>query len=96
MKKAFLVPGIIFIIISVMAFLVGGLFWYASNHTLDGSAGLYATQRGKMIKAFILGLILLIVGILASMRSLFVLTGQYGNWEKKQEDLHAGSKKDTN
>lgn len=63
MKKAFLVPGIIFIIISVMAFLVGGLFWYASNHTLDGSAGLYAKQRGKMIKAFILGIILLIVGI---------------------------------
>ena len=63
MKKAFLVPGIIFIIISVMAFLVGGLFWYASNHFLDGSAGLYANQRGKMIKAFILGIILLIVGI---------------------------------
>ena len=63
MKKAFLVPGIIFIIISVMAFLVGGLFWYASNHTLDGYAGLYANQRGKMIKAFILGIILLIVGI---------------------------------
>ena len=63
MKKAFLVPGIIFIIISVMAFLVGGLFWYASNHTLDGSAGLYANQRGKMIKAFILGIILLLVGI---------------------------------
>ena len=41
-------------------------------------------------------IIMLIVGILASMRSLFVLTGQDGNWEKKQEDLHAGSKKDTN
>ena len=41
-------------------------------------------------------IIMLIVGILASMRSLFVLAGQYGNWEKKQEDLHAESKKDTN
>lgn len=63
MKKAFIVLGIIFIIIGVIAFLVGGLFWYASNHTLDGSAGLYAQQRGMMLKAFILGIILLLVGI---------------------------------
>ncbi|MGN0650653.1 MAG: hypothetical protein ACI4KM_09480 [Oscillospiraceae bacterium] len=63
MKKTFFILGIIFIIISVIAFLIGGLFWYAGNHTLDGSAGLYAQQRGIMIKAFILGLILLVIGV---------------------------------
>lgn len=63
MKKAFIVLGIIFIIISVIAFLIGGLFWYAGNHTLDGSAGLYAHQRGIMMKAFLLGIILLVVGV---------------------------------
>lgn len=47
-------------------------------------------------------IIMLVIGILASMRSLFVLTGQYGNSGSKeketpaeQEDIHAGSKKDT-
>ena len=47
-------------------------------------------------------IIMLVIGILASMRSLLVLTGQYGNSgsrEKEtpaeQEDIHAGSKKDT-
>ncbi|WP_432649256.1 hypothetical protein [Huintestinicola sp.] len=63
MKKTFFVLGIIFIIISVIAFLIGGMFWYASNHTLDGSAGLYADQRGIMMKAFLLGIILLVVGV---------------------------------
>lgn len=43
MKKTFL--GIIFIIISVIVFLIGGLFWYVSNHTLDGPAGLYGQQH---------------------------------------------------
>lgn len=63
MKKTFFVLGIIFIIISVIAFLIGGVFWYASNHTLDGDAGLYAQQRGIMAIAFIVGIILLVVGI---------------------------------
>ena len=47
-------------------------------------------------------IIMLVIGILASMRSLLVLTGQYGdNGSKKeetpadQEDIHEGSKKDT-
>lgn len=47
-------------------------------------------------------IIMLVIGILASMRSLLVLTGQYGNSGSKeketpaeQEDIHAGSKKDT-
>ena len=62
MKKAFFVTGIIFIIISVIAFLIGGLFRYAANHSLDGYAGLYSHQRGIMVKAFILGIILLVVG----------------------------------
>ena len=46
-------------------------------------------------------IIMLVIGILASMRSL-VLTGQYGNNGSKkeetpadQEDIHEGSKKDT-
>ena len=47
-------------------------------------------------------IIMLVIGILASMRSLFVLPGQYGNNGSKkeetpadQEDIHEGSKKDT-
>ena len=47
-------------------------------------------------------IIMLVIGILASMRSLLVLTGQYGSSGSKeketpaeQEDSHAGSKKDT-
>ena len=47
-------------------------------------------------------IIMLVIGILASMRSLLVLTGQYGNNGSKkeetpedQEDIHEGSKKDT-
>lgn len=47
-------------------------------------------------------IIMLVIGILASMRSLLVLTGQYGSNGSKeketpaeQEDIHAGSKKDT-
>ena len=63
MKKTFFVPGIIFIIIGVIAFLIGGLFWYASNHTVDGSAGLYVHQRRIMMTAFLLGIILLVVGV---------------------------------
>ena len=62
MKNTFFVLGIIFIIISVIAFLIGGMFWYAGNHTLDGSAGLYAHQCGIMMKAILLGIILLVVG----------------------------------
>lgn len=62
MKKTFL--GIIFIIISVIAFLIGGLFWYVSNHTLDGPAGLYGQQRAVMMAAIFLGIILLVVGVL--------------------------------
>ena len=47
-------------------------------------------------------IIMLVIGILASMRSLLVLTGQYGNNGSKieeppadQEAIHEGSKKDT-
>ena len=47
-------------------------------------------------------IIMLVIGILSSMRSLLVLTGQYrNNGSKKeetpadQEDIHEGSKKDT-
>ena len=47
-------------------------------------------------------IIMLVIGILASMRSLLVLTGQYGSSGSKeketpaeQEDIHEGSKKDT-
>ena len=47
-------------------------------------------------------IIMLVIGILASMRSLLVLTGQYGSSGSKeketpaeQEDIYAGSKKDT-
>ncbi len=47
-------------------------------------------------------IIMLVIGILASMRSLLVLTGQYGNNGSQkeetpadQEDIHEGSKKDT-
>lgn len=47
-------------------------------------------------------IIMLVIGILASMRSLLVLTGQYGSSGSKeketpaeQEDIHARSKKDT-
>ena len=47
-------------------------------------------------------IIMLVIGILASMRSLLVLTGQYGNNGSKkeetpadQEDIHEGSKKNT-
>lgn len=47
-------------------------------------------------------IIMLVIGILASMRSLLVLTGQYGSNGSKeketpaeQEDIHAESKKDT-
>ncbi|MGN0799175.1 MAG: hypothetical protein ACI4NU_01955 [Christensenellales bacterium] len=63
MKKTLFVLGIIFIIISVIAFLIGGFFCYVSNHTLDGSAGLYAQQRAIIVKAIILGIILLVVGV---------------------------------
>ena len=47
-------------------------------------------------------IIMLVIGILASMRSLLVLTGQYGSSGSKkeetpaeQEDIHAGSRKNT-
>ena len=63
MKNTFCVLGIIFIIISVIAFLIGVMFWYVGNHTLDGSAGLYANQRGIMMKTILLGIILLVVGV---------------------------------
>lgn len=69
MKKTFFVLGIVFIIISVVAFLIGGVFWYASNHTLDGPAGLYAHQHGIMMKAFLLGVILLVAGVVLLMIS---------------------------
>ena len=62
MKKTFL--GIIFIIISVISFLIGGLFWYASHHTLDGPAGLYGQQRAGMMAAVFPGIILLVAGII--------------------------------
>lgn len=55
MKKTFL--GIIFIIISVISFLIGGLLWYASHHTLDGPAGLYGQQRAGMMAAIFLELL---------------------------------------
>ena len=47
-------------------------------------------------------IIMLVIGILASMGSLLALTGQYGNNGSKkeetppdQEEIHEGSKKDT-
>ncbi|SOB72645.1 Hypothetical protein EHLA_2012 [Anaerobutyricum hallii] len=63
MKKTIFVLGIIFILISVIAFLIGGLFCYVSNHMLDGPAGLYAHQRAIMMTAIICGIILLVVGV---------------------------------
>ena len=64
-----------------------------------GGVGYYLDQ---LLGTKIWVIIMLVIGILASMRSLLVLTGQYGNNGSKkeetpadQEDIHEGSKKDT-
>lgn len=73
MKKTFLVLGIIFIIISMMAFALSGLFRYAGNHTLDGSAGLYAKQRRLMLIANTIGISLLVLGVIFMIVSKNIL-----------------------
>lgn len=64
MKKALLIIGIILIVIGALSLLIGGFFGYVSNHTMDGSAGLYQKQRMTMIILLASGVVALVVGIL--------------------------------
>jgi len=63
MKKSLLLIGILFIVLAIFNLLLAGLFWYASMHTLDGPADLYAKQRMFMFALSACGILLLLLGI---------------------------------
>ena len=48
MKKLLLTLGVVLLVAGTVALLAGGMWSFASRHTLDGPAGLYATQRRHM------------------------------------------------
>ena len=64
MKKLLLIIGVATIIVGVIALLFSALQGYGYYHLLDGDADLYIRLHRRMILFFVIGIILVVVGVL--------------------------------
>jgi len=64
MKKLLLIIGVATIIVGVIALLFSALQGYGYYHLLDGDADLYIRLQRRMILFFVIGIILVEVGVL--------------------------------
>ena len=62
MRTFLLIVGILIIIASVLSLLYAVLNWHGYNNVIDGSASLYNNLHRKMIKYFIIGIVLALIG----------------------------------
>lgn len=63
MKKLLLIIGIVIIIVGVIALLFSALQRYGYYHLLDGDADLYARLHRRMILFFVVGILLVVIGV---------------------------------
>ena len=63
MKKLLLIIGIAIIIVGVTALLFSALQRYGYYHLLDGDADLYARLHRRMIVFFVVGILLVVIGV---------------------------------
>ena len=68
MKKVLLTAGIVLIAAGAAALFLAGIWFFASSHTLDGSAALYAAQRRYMMISLLAGAVLEAAGVLCIVR----------------------------
>ena len=66
MKKLLFIVGFIGLITGVLSLLLSAFFRHGYYNVLDGSGDLYASLHQRMIVCFVIGIILVAVGI-ASM-----------------------------
>ena len=64
MKKTLMVTGIILVVIGILALIVAAFWWYAYNHTMDGSFELYRRQHKNMYIFLTVGVISELIGVL--------------------------------
>ncbi len=63
MKKLLLIVGIISLIACALSLLFSAFSWYGYYHVLDGSAELYVRLHQRMLISFIVGIVLVVIGI---------------------------------
>ena len=63
MKKFLLIIGILIIIVGVIALLFSALQGYGYYHLLDGDADMYIRLHRRMILFFVIGIILVVIGV---------------------------------
>jgi len=63
LKKNLLILGILIIIIGVIALLFSALQGYGYYHLLDGDADLYIRLHRRMILFFVIGIVLVVIGV---------------------------------
>ena len=68
MKKILRIIGVLLVILGIVSFLMAGLWYFGSTHTLDGSAQLYYNQRRYMMFALIIGVVCEIGGALCLVK----------------------------
>lgn len=62
MKKAFLVLGIICIVVGVCGLLFSAMMWFVYKNTLDASASFYTERRSLALIGLIIGVIACLAG----------------------------------
>lgn len=62
MHKFLTFTGMFFIVAGILALLIAAFFLYASKHTLDASADVYARQRMIALITLLIGLGLILLG----------------------------------
>lgn len=63
MKKLLLIIGIVIIVVGVMALLFSALQRYGYYNLLDGDSDLYIGLHRRMIIFFVVGVILVVIGV---------------------------------
>ena len=63
MKKLLLIIGIVIILVGVIALVFSALQRYGYYHLLDGDADLYTGLHRRMILFFVIGIILVVMGV---------------------------------
>lgn len=63
MKTLLLIVGIVSMIFGVLFLLFAALHWFGYYHVLDGTADLYTGLRRRTIIFFVIGIVLVVIGI---------------------------------
>lgn len=64
MKNLWFIVGVAFILVGIIDLLLSALQRHGYVHLLDGDADRYSRLRRRMIRFFVMGIVLVMIGVL--------------------------------